>query len=147
MQSRPEILPSEGALATKLSSMKESFKLIKKNKNLWLFFASYCTNYGTFVAFVANCNFIMKPFDYADIQIALNVVMLMLVGTSGSIFFSLYLKRTGKYAKTLRVAMSSSSIMFVILCVWLNTINSKIITTLIISCMGFFATPTVPICY
>jgi hypothetical protein len=37
--------------------------------------------------------------------------------------------------------------MLSILCIWLNTLNVKILTTIIISIMGFIITPVVPISY
>lgn len=71
----------------------------------------------------------------------------MVIGTLGAIVFSIYIKKTFNYRMTLKVISIGSITMLGLLCLWLNTYNFKIITTLIISCMGFLLTPIVPICY
>jgi sugar phosphate permease len=147
MQARPEIPPSEGAIASKLSSTRETFRQIRDNPNLWKFFPAYCVNYGTFIAFAANSNFIIKPYGYSDIEIAVNAVLLMAMGTVGAILVSLYIKKTHNYQRALRGSAIGSAVMLIILSVWLNTANKKVMTTIIISLMGCAVTPLVPICY
>ena len=121
--------------------------MIRKNRNIWVFFISYFVHYGTFVAFAANCNFIIKPYGYTDIEIAINAVLLMMVGTTGAILLSLYIKKTSRYRFTLRFVVIGAAIMIIVLCIWLNTANNKIITGIIISLMGFIGTPEMPLCY
>lgn len=122
-------------------------KELKNNRNLWKFFPAYCLGYGTFITFAANSNFIIKPYDYSDIQIAVNGVLLMVVGTAGAILFSLYIKRTYNYKLALKVTSFGALVMLLILCLWLNTANVKAVTAIIIAVMGFVVTPIVPICY
>jgi len=115
--------------------------------NLWKFFIAYFFIYGTFLAFASNCNFIIKTYGYTDIQIAVNAVMLMIIGTIGAIVFSLYIKKTSNYKITTRIIAIGSPVMLIILCGWLNLVNVKFLTTLIISVMGFLLTPVVPLSY
>jgi hypothetical protein len=71
----------------------------------------------------------------------------MLVGTCGAIAFSLFIKKTYNFSLAIRVISFGSTAVLGILCLWLNTINIKVVTTLIISIMGFILTPVVPISY
>lgn len=120
---------------------------MKQHRNLWKFFPAYCLGYGTFISFATNSNFIIKPYEYTDVQIAVNGVLLMVIGTAGAILFSLYLKKTYNYKLALRVTSVGSFVMLLVLCMWLNTANVKAVTAIIIAIMGFVVTPTVPICY
>lgn len=71
----------------------------------------------------------------------------MLAGTCGAITFSLFIKRTYNFSLALRIITVGSTFMLSVLCLWLNSTNAKPITTLIISLLGFFLTPLVPISY
>jgi hypothetical protein len=71
----------------------------------------------------------------------------MAVGTIGSILVSLYIKKTSNYSLALRVTSIGASIFIILFIVWVNTGRVKIITTLILSMLGFSLTPLVPICY
>jgi len=102
---------------------------------------------GTIIAFSSSSNFIMKPYGYTDIQIAINGVLLMVVGTVGSIVFSLYIKRTFNYKRVLMVISFGSCIMLLVLCFWLTTANVKPVTAIIMAIMGFIVTPSAPICF
>lgn len=73
--------------------------------------------------------------------------MLMIIGTIGAIVFSLYIKKTSNYKTTTRIIAIGSPVMLIILCGWLNLVNVKFLTTLIISVMGFLLTPVVPLSY
>lgn len=130
-----------------MSSPVESLQIIAKNGNLRSFFLAYFLIYGTFVAFASNCNFIIKPYGYSDMEIATNAIFLMLAGTCGAITFSLFIKRTYNFSLALRIITVGSTFMLSVLCLWLNSTNAKPITTLIISLLGFFLTPLVPISY
>lgn len=147
MQAGPEVAPSEGATAEKNSSIKESLRHIKGDRNLWTFFLAYCIGYGSLICFATNCNFLIKPYGYSDFVIAINGVMLLLFGTIAAVVFSFYIKKTYNYKRVLKVVSRGSALLLLILCIWLNSANAKIITTLIITLMGAFITPTVPICY
>lgn len=71
----------------------------------------------------------------------------MLAGTCGAITFSLFIKRTFNFYLALKIITIGSTFMLSVLCLWLNSTNEKPITTLIISLLGFFLTPLVPISY
>lgn len=71
----------------------------------------------------------------------------MLVGTLGAIAFSVYIKRTYNFSLALRVIAMASGIVLMLLCLWLDTINGKVGTSVIISLLGFVLTPLVPLCY
>lgn len=111
------------------------------------FLVAYCLSYGTFIAFASNCNFIIKPYGYSDVEIATNAVLLMLVGTVGAIAFSIYIKKTYNFKLALRSIALSSVAALLLLCLWLNTANLKWGTCLIISMLGFVLTPLVPVSY
>lgn len=130
-----------------MSSPLESLQVIVKSGNLRSFFLAYFLIYGTFVAFASNCNFIIKPYGYSDMEIATNAIFLMLAGTLGAITFSLFIKRTFNFSLALKIITVGSTFMLSVLCLWLNSTNAKPITTLIISLLGFFLTPLVPISY
>lgn len=147
MQAKPEVPPSEGAVASKLYSLTESFQQIRKNQNLWRFFLCYSVHYGTFISLMANSNFIVTSYGYSDIEIAINIVLLMVGGTVGSVLASLYLKKTGDYQKTLRTVVIGAALMLALLTLWLNTVNSKVGTSIIMLVMGFIGNPEMPICY
>lgn len=112
-----------------------------------LFLAAYCLSYGSFIAFASNCNFLIKPYGYTDVQIATNAILLMLVGTFGAITFSIYIKKTFNYKLALRSIAIASVAMLLLLCLWLNTINGKLGTSIIISILGFVLTPLIPLSY
>lgn len=147
MQAGPEIAPSEGATAAKSSSIKESLYQIKRDRNLWKFFSAYCLGYGSLICFATNCNFLIKPYGYSDFLIAMNAVLLIVFGTIAAVLLSIYIKKTYNYQLVLRAVSMGSAILLIILCIWLNSINSKVVTTFIITLMGAVITPTVPICY
>ena len=130
-----------------MSSPLQSLQIIVKNGNLRSFFLAYFLCYGTFVAFASNCNFIIKPYGYSDMEIATNAIFLMLAGIFGAIAFSLFIKRTFNFSLALRTTTVGSTLLLSVLCLWLNSTNAKSITTLIISLLGFFLTPLVPISY
>jgi FLVCR family feline leukemia virus subgroup C receptor-related protein len=71
----------------------------------------------------------------------------MVFGTAGAILFSLYIKRTFNYTRALRVASIGSTVMLMLLCLWLNTANVKAVTSIVLAVMGFIVTPVIPICY
>lgn len=71
----------------------------------------------------------------------------MLIGTIGAVSFSIYIKKTYNFSFIVRLISIGSVSMLSILCIWLNTYNVKILTTIIISIMGFIITPVVPISY
>jgi FLVCR family feline leukemia virus subgroup C receptor-related protein len=114
---------------------------------LWKFFLGFQLIYGTFIAFASNCNFLIKPYGYTDVEIAVNAVVLMGAGVIGSITFSLYIKKTFNYGKAIRTVAVGSVLLMTLLCFWLNTSNGKVVTTIIIAAMGFIITPIIPICY
>ena len=120
---------------------------IKRDRNLWLFFAGYFLCYGTIVTFGANSNFIIKPYDYTDFQIAINAIIPTISGTIGSIVFSTYIKKTYNYKKAIATVTIGGTCMMTLLCIWLNTVNVKAITTIILLVTGFIFTPIVPLCY
>lgn len=111
------------------------------------FVIAYCLSYGSFIAFASNCNFIIKPYGYSDVEIAFNAILLMLVGTCGAIAFSVYIKRTFNFKFALRSIAIASVSALLLLCLWLNTVNTKIGTSVIISLLGFVLTPLVPVSY
>lgn len=112
-----------------------------------MFLVAYWVSYGSFIAFASNCNFLIKPYGYTDVQIATNAVLLMLVGTCGAIAVSIYIKRTFNFQLAIRSIAVASVAMLLLLCLWLNTINAKIGTSIIISILGFVLTPLVPVSY
>jgi MFS transporter, FLVCR family, feline leukemia virus subgroup C receptor-related protein len=71
----------------------------------------------------------------------------MLVGTCGAIAFSIYIKRTFNFKLALRSIALASVAALLLLCLWLNTANLKLGTSLIISLLGFVLTPLVPVAY
>jgi len=73
--------------------------------------------------------------------------MLMVFGAVGAICFSFYIKKTFNYSTAIKVIAVGSTLLLIFLCVWLNTTNGKILTTVIISMMGFIVTPLIPLCY
>jgi FLVCR family feline leukemia virus subgroup C receptor-related protein len=147
MKVKPTVAPSESAQAKRLSSPIESLKIIKSDPNLWKFFIGFQLINGTFIAFASNCNFIIKPYGYTDIEIAVNAVVLMGAGVIGSIIFSLYIKKTFNYRMVIRIIAIGSILLMGLLCFWLNTYNDKVVTTILIAIMGFIITPIIPICY
>lgn len=129
-----------------MSSPLESLQTIKKDRNLRSFFLAYFLSYGTFVAFASNCNFIIKPYGYSDMEIAANAVCLMLAGACGAITFNLFIKRTFNFSLALRIISVGSTLFLSVLCLWLNTTNAKPITTLIISLLFLFPTTRLRTC-
>lgn len=73
--------------------------------------------------FAANSNFIIKPYHYTDLEISINAVLLIAIGTVGAISFSIYIKKTFNYKKTIVVVPMGSAFMLILLCSWLNTAN------------------------
>ena len=112
-----------------------------------MFFGGYFLCYGTLVTFGANCNFIIKPYGYTDFQIAINAIVPTLSGTVGAVVFSAYIKKTFNYKRAIGFVTIGAAIMLIILCIWLNTANAKVITTIILFFTGFIYTPIVPLCY
>lgn len=147
MQDKPEVAPSDGAILPKLSSIMASLRQIKKDRNLWLFFAAYCVCYGTLIAVGVNLNFIFKPYGYSDVLIAVNFVTLMVFGIIGSILVSLYLKKTNNYKIALNVVVFGSALMIILVTFWMNTVRWKGITTILICLLGLAGNPLMSICY
>lgn len=71
----------------------------------------------------------------------------MMVGTCGAISVSIYIKRTFNFRLALRSIAVASVGSLLLLCLWLNTINIKFVTSFIISLLGFVLTPLVPVSY
>ena len=69
MQDKPEVAPSDGAILPKLSSIMASLRQIKKDRNLWLFFAAYCVCYGTLIAVGVNLNFIFLVLSFLSLSL------------------------------------------------------------------------------
>jgi hypothetical protein len=71
----------------------------------------------------------------------------MVAGTVGAILVSVYIKRTFNFKVALRSITVASFGVLLLLCLWLNTVNGKVGTTIIISLLGFVLTPLVPVSY
>lgn len=63
MKKAPPTPPSIGAEQEK-TDLKESFQLIKKNRNLWIFFGGYFLIYGSLLSFGSVVNLLLKPYGY-----------------------------------------------------------------------------------
>lgn len=146
MKAKPTSAPYRATTAKKLSFVA-SFSFLFSDRNLWKFFLGYFLSYGTFISFASSSNFIIKPYGYTDFEIASNAIFLMLVGIIGSIGFSLYIKKTSNYRLIVRCLAICSSVLMIVLCTWLNTVNNKLITTGILCALGLVLSPLVPICY
>lgn len=114
MKKEPPTPPSIGAEQQK-TDLKESFKIIKKNRNLWLFFSAFIIIYGALLSFSSTVNFQMKAYGYSNEQVSVFAVILLIMGVVGSIVWSLFIKKTGKYGFVMKtVPLASSFIMIMI---------------------------------
>ena len=146
MRKEPPSPPSIGAEQEK-TNIRESFKIFKKNKNLWKYFCGFFIMYGTLLSFSSTVNMQMKPYHYTNNQISLFAIILLVMGVFGSIAFSLYLKKTTNYKLTIRVIPVISVLSMILILIALSAKASILIVLLFGGVAGFFITPIIPISY
>lgn len=146
MKKEPPTPPSIGAEQQK-TDLKESFKIFKKNRNLWKYFAGFVIIYGTLLSFSSTVNMQMKPYNYSDIQISEFAIILLIMGVLGSIAWSLFLKKTVNYKLTIRAITISSVISMIMILIALSAGASTGLVFLFGGLAGFCITPIIPISY
>lgn len=107
MRAKPAEAPSLGA-EVKKSTIRETISMLKKDRNLWKFFAAYILVYGTVIALGSEANLLFKPYGFTDIQIGICAITMLVMGVAGSIVFSIYIKKTGNYKRALRTIVVMS---------------------------------------
>jgi predicted MFS family arabinose efflux permease len=125
----------------------ESFKVIKEDRNLWKFFSAYIIIYSTLLSFGSISNFLVKPYGFEDIEIAVFGLCTIFSGVLGSVLFSVYIKKTGNYYRALRVIIFSSLIFFILYTIILNLSAILGLIIILVLCLGFVFTPIVPVSY
>lgn len=146
MREKPPTPPSKGAEQAKTSVM-QSFRIIKNDPNLAKFFLAYIIVYGNLLSFGGVSNQLFKPFGFLDIQIALLGLCLIASGIVGSIYFSLYLKKTLDYQGVIRKLPAYSLGLMVANLLMLIYVGSYFWIMLLTVCLGFMLTPIVPVSY
>jgi predicted MFS family arabinose efflux permease len=146
MREKPPSPPSAGAEESKMGVMA-SFGVIKNDRNLWKFFSAYIIIYSTLLSFGSISNFLVKPYGFEDVEIAVFGLCTIFSGVLGSILFSVYIKKTGNYYRTIRVMIFCSLTFFILYTVVLNLSAVLGIIIVLVLCLGFVFTPIVPVSY
>ena len=128
-------------------TLKETFLMIKGDKNMWIFFGCYCMLYGSFQTFAASANLLIKPFGVTDLDISIAAIFLILFGTVGAILSSIYLKKTRKYRRVFIFCCLGSLLSISTLVLQLILLKSPLLMKLNVGLLGFFITPIVPMSY
>ena len=99
------------------------------------------------ITFFIHCNFILKPYGFTDIRLAINAVILMIVGLISALLLICYLKKTSNYQKTLMILLFANTLIFILITIEINIFQDNFLTTFLTACLGFFGTPIAFICY
>lgn len=146
MKKQPISLPSIGAEQEK-TNLKQSLKIIRKDRNLWIFYLGYFLIYGTILSFGSLTNLIMKPYGFSNIQLSIFAIFLLLSGVVGAVCWTFYLKKSLNYRFCIRVITIFSVISMIIICIVLNSIPNLVVVIIFGSVVGFSVTPLMPISY
>ena len=128
-------------------SLKQTFRQLKSDSNLWIFFSCYCLIYGSFQTFASSANLLIKPFGASDLDISIAAIGLIIFGTIGAILSSIYLKKTRKYRRIFIICCVGSVSCISLLVLQLITIKNITLVKLNVAILGFFITPIVPMSY
>ncbi len=149
MRAKPLSPPSLGAKARKYT-LKETFNVIKSDRNIWLFLLGYMIIYGTVISLGSLANLIFKPYGFKDIEIAIFAVCIILFGVFGSIIFTFYLKKSESRHKYKKVVTLSTVLTFLGMggiMALLNLDVDAVVVAIAASVLGFIFTPLVPVSY
>lgn len=146
MRSAPTIPPSKIDKKESLT-IKETYHILKKDRNLWKFFGAFWLFYGTFLIFGSSSNFLIKVFNYSDLMISLAAVGLILFGAVGAIISSIFIKKTRKYKMMITVTTFSATAFLLLMTMELLIAPVDFITLIITAFVGFFVVPVVPASY
>ena len=122
-------------------------QLIKKNRNLWVFFAGYFLVYGTLLSFGSTVNLALRPYGFKDVQIAMFALVLIVSGVIGSIAWSIFLEKTNRYKFTIRALTTISMGIMVAICIALNTGAHPAMVFVLGGLIGLNITPLLPVSY
>lgn len=146
MKSKPVVSPSRIDKKAELT-FKETFLMIKTDRNLWKFFSAYSIFYGTFLIFGTSANFLIKPFGLSDTVISLAAIALILLGAAGAVTSSIFLKKTRRYKFVITLLTFASTGMLALLGLQSFLLPYEALTVIVVGVIGFFVVPIVPASY